>query len=89
MGHEESGFDVTSVGVSPLFVEDLGIQVNVTNVDGVIERESNHLRDSGASVVLWAQISRNLCTIFRTEAVRKLTQLLVTDWSTVGVSISI
>ena len=89
MGHEERGFDVTSIGVSPLFVEDLSVQVNVTNVDGVIKGESNHLRNSGTSVVLWTQISRNLCAILGTEAVRKLAQLFVTNWSTVGVSISI
>ena len=89
MRDEESGFDVTSVGVSPLLVEDLGIQVNVTNVDGIIKGECHHLGNSGTPVILRTQIARNFCTIFGTETVGKFAQLLVTNRSTVWVSISI
>ena len=88
MRDKESALDVTTIGVSPV-VEDLFVEVDVSDVDGVIEGESDHLRYSGAPVILWTQVSGHLGTILRAEAVRQSAESLVTLGSTVRISVSI
>ena len=85
MGHEECGFDVTAIGISPLSVEDLVIKVNVVVVDGIVEGNCDHLWDPVTSVVARAKVSGNLRTIFRAEAVGQLADVLVTEWSPVRI----
>ena len=61
--HEEGALDVTAIRVSALLVEDLSVQVNVSDVDCVIEGEGDHLGDEGAPVILRTQVSGNLSAV--------------------------
>ncbi len=45
VGDEERGLDGAAVGVEPLAVEDLVVELDVGDVDGVVERDGDHLRD--------------------------------------------
>jgi hypothetical protein len=63
---EEGGLDVTTVGIFAISVEDVLIQLHVIVVDGVIERDGDHLRD----VLCW-KISRDRSAILGAETVRQ------------------
>ena len=89
MGHEECGFDITTIGISPLLVEDFLVEINISNVDGVIECECDHLWDPGAPVILGTQVSGHLSSVLGAETVGQTTQSLVTLGSTVWVSVGI
>ena len=87
--HEECTFDITSVGIPPLLVEDFTVQVNVSNIDGVVEGECDHLRDSVTPVVLRAEIAGHLSSILRAEAVRKLAESFITRRSSVWIILTV
>jgi hypothetical protein len=89
VGHEECGFDVTAIGISPLSVEDLFIKVNVVVVDGIVEGNCDHLWDPFTSIVAGAKVSRNFRTIFGAEAVGQLADVLVAEWSPVWIVFNI
>ena len=89
MGHKEGGLYVTAVGIPPLSVEDLVIEVDVVVVDGVVEGDCDHLWDPVTSIVARAKVSRNLGTIFGAEAVGQLADVLVTKWSPVWIVFNI
>ena len=89
VGHEEGALDVTTVGVSALLVEDLGVEVDVSDVDRVVEGECDHLGDQGAPVVLGAEVPGDLGAVLGAEAVGQLAQLLITGGSAVGVGVSV
>ena len=92
MGDKETGFDITTIRIFPFLVEDLTVEVNVIVVDGVIEGDSNHLRHvlaSGACGTNPAEVTRNLCAILGTEAVRELANVAITWWGTIRVGIDI
>ena len=89
MGDKETGFDVTAIGIFPLLVEDLIVEVNVIIVDGIIEGDGNHLRHVvaiGACRTNLAEVTRNLCAILGTEAVRELANVAITWWGTIRVN---
>merc|ERR1711953_1438856 len=75
--HKESGLNITAIGVPPSS-EDLIIKVDVVVVDGVVKSDCDHLRDSLAVVVIWAEVAWHLRAILGAEAVRQLANLLVT-----------
>jgi len=89
MGNEEGGFDVTTIRVLSLLVEDFLIEVNVANIDSIIKGECDHLGNSCTSVILGTKISGDLSSIFRTETVWESAEGFITWGSTVGVSVSI
>lgn len=41
--HEERASDLAAVGVLPLAVEDLVVEVDVVHVDGAVEGDGDHL----------------------------------------------
>jgi len=90
--NKEGRLDITTVGVLPLPVEDLVVQVNVVVVDGVIEGDHDHLRNvlavgsSGSDI---AKFSRNLGAILRAEAVGQLTDGSITRRSSVGIGFNV
>lgn len=43
--YEEGGLDVAAIGVLPLSVEDLFVELDIVVVDGIIEGDGDHLRD--------------------------------------------
>lgn len=53
--NEESAFDRTSIWVISALFEKFLINVNVVVIDGVVERDHDHLRHLG-----WFQLARNL-----------------------------
>jgi len=53
VGEEESGLDVTPIGVFPI-LENLIIELDIVVVDGVIESDCNHLGN-----VLCLEITRD------------------------------
>ena len=89
---KEGGLDVATVGVLALLVEDLLVQVNVVVVDGVVKGDGDHLgnvlavRAGGSN---GAKASGDLGSILGTEAVRKFTDVGVTSWGSVGVSVDL
>merc|ERR1711936_133262 len=86
---EECTFDITSVGIPPLLVEDFTVQVNVSNIDGVVEGECDHLRDSVTSVILRAEVAGNLSSVLRAETVRKLAESFITRRSSVWIILTV
>jgi hypothetical protein len=92
VGDKKTGFDVTAIRIFSLLVEDLTVEVNVVVIDGIIEGDSNHLRHvlaSSASGTDLAEVTRNLCAILGTEAVRELANVAITWRGTIRVSINI
>merc|ERR1711981_501406 len=89
MGHKEGGLYVTAIGIPPLSVEDLVVEVDVVVVDGVVEGDCDHLWDSVTPIVARAKVSRNLRTIFGAEAVEQLADVLVAEWSPVWIVFNI
>ena len=87
--HEECALNITSVGIPPLFVEDFTVQVNISNVDGVVEGECDHLGDSVTPVVLRAEVARHLRAVLGAEAVRKLAQSFITWRGAVGITLTV
>ena len=67
VGHVERTLDVAAVGVLPLLVEYLGVQVDVVVVDGAVEGDGDHLRDSVAGAVPGAEASRDLGAVIAAE----------------------
>lgn len=59
MGDEERRFNVATVGVLALAVEDFFVELNVVVVDSVIESDGDHLGD----VFGW-QIARDDSAVF-------------------------
>jgi len=51
--HEESGFDVTTVGVPAFAIEYFLVQFDVVVVDGIVKGDRNHLRDFLGGQVVW------------------------------------
>lgn len=45
VGHKESGFDITTVGIFTFAVEDFFIQIDVVVINGIIKSNCNHLRN--------------------------------------------
>lgn len=92
VGNKEGRLDITTIGILPLPVEDLVVQVNVVVVDGVIEGDHDHLRNilaAGSSGSDIAKFSRNLGTILRAEAVGQLTDGSITRRSSVGIGFNV
>ena len=89
VGHEERGLDVAAVGVPPLLVEDLPVQVNVVVVDGVVKGDGDHLRDPVAPLVLGAQVAGHLRAALGAEAVGQLADVLVAGRGPVGVGVDV
>ena len=44
MGDKEGGFDITTVGIFALSVENLSVEVNVVVIDSIVKSDGNHLR---------------------------------------------
>ena len=66
MRDKERCFDVTSIRVLPFPVENFPIKVNVVVIDGIVEGDSDHLRDILAIRTgrpNFAQISRYLSAV--------------------------
>ena len=73
-------------------IENLTVEVNVVVVDGIVEGDSDHLRyilASRTSGTNLAQVAWYLCTILRTETVRKFANVAITWWCSVGVSVNV
>ena len=89
VGHEECALNITSVGIPPLFVEDFTVQVNISNVDGVVEGEGDHLGHSVAPVILGAEISGNLRAVLGAETVGEFAESFITGRGSVGVGVTV
>ena len=87
--HEESGLYVTAIGIPPLSVEDLIIEVNIVVVDGIVKGNGDHLWDPVTTIVAGAKVSGNLRSVLGAEAVRQLADVLVTQWSPVWIVFNI
>ena len=87
MGDIESSLDVTPVGIPSFLVKYFSIQVNVVIVDGVIERNSNHLWNSVTWTTVGTQTTRDSCPVFATEAVWELTNSQVAGWGSVWICV--
>lgn len=73
---EECGLDVAAIGVFPLAVKDLLIEVDVVVVDGVVEGYGNHLRDVSAVSIGGTDVTkaaRDLGPVFAAETVGQFT----------------
>lgn len=89
---KEGRLDITTIGVLPLPVEDLVVQINVVVVDGVIEGDHDHLRNVlavGSSRSDIAKLSGNLGSILRTEAVGQLADGSITRRSSVRIGFNV
>ena len=87
--YEKCGFNITSIGVPPLFVKDFTVQVNVSNIDGVIEGEGDHLGDSVTPVILGAEVSGNLRAVLGAETVGEFAESFITGRGSVGVGFTV
>ena len=87
MGDVEGSLDVTAVRILPLLVENLGVEVNVVVVDGVVEGDGDHLRDSVAGTSIGTETSRNLCAVVTAVTVREDTDGKVTLRCSVGIRV--
>ena len=74
----ESSLDVATVGILPLLVEDLGVEVNVVVIDGVVEGDGDHLRNSVAGTTIGTETTGNLGTIVTAVTVGQDTDCQVT-----------
>ena len=88
VGHKESSLNAATIGIDPV-VEDFIIKLNVVVVDGIIKGNCDHLGDPGAVGVGGAEVTRNLGSVLRTEAVGKLTNSLITRSCSVRIGVSI
>lgn len=66
MGDEEGRFDIATVGVLALAAENLLVQLDVVVVDGVVERDGDHLGH-----VFGRQVSGDGGAVLGAEAVRE------------------
>lgn len=84
VGNEVGGFDVATVWILTVSIEDLFVQFNVVVIDGIVERDRDHHRN----FLDW-QISGDGGTVFRAEAIRQDASLQVTWWGSVWIVFSI
>ena len=80
MRDEEGSLDHTSVGVVAAFFEDFIVEIDVVVVDGVVESDGNHLRNC-----VWLELSRDLSSVNRAEAVGKNALRLIARRCAVGI----
>lgn len=78
--YEESRLNVAPIRVLPLAIEHLLVQFDVVVVNGVVERDSDHLGH-----VLEGKIARDQCAVLGAEAVREDTDSGVARGCTVRV----
>jgi hypothetical protein len=78
------GFNVASVWVLSLPVEDLFVQVDVVVVDGIIEGDGDH----HGNIFGW-QVPGNRCAVLRAEAVGQNAHSWVAWRRTVGIGFDI
>ena len=86
------GLDVAAVGVLPLPVEDLIVQVNVVVVDGIVKGDGDHLGHVlavGTTGADLAEVSGHLGAILRAEAVGQLADGGVTGRGPVGIGLNV
>ena len=83
--HVERALDVASIGILPLLVEDLSVQVYVVVVDGVVEGDCDHLGNPVTGTISRTKTSGNLGTILATIAVRQNTNRLIARGGTVRI----
>jgi hypothetical protein len=83
----ESSLDVATVGILPLLIEDLGIEVNVVVVDGVVEGDGDHLRNSVAGTTIGTETTGNLGTIVTAVTVGQDADSQVTLRGSVGIRV--
>ncbi len=92
VGYKEGGLNLAAIGVLPLPVEDLLIEVNVVVVDGVIKGDGDHLGDVlavGPGGPDLAESSRHLGAVLRAEAVGELADAGVAGGSAVGIGVDV
>ena len=80
VGHVEGALDGAAIRVDGLSVENVSVQINVVGVNGPVESNCDHLRH-----LVGVNISRDSCSIRRTETIRKLTRGGVTFGGAVGI----
>ena len=78
VGDVESSLDVTTVGIFPLLVEDLGVEINIVVVDGVVEGDGDHLRNSVAGSSVGAETAGYLRAVVTAVTVGQDTHRQVT-----------
>ena len=83
----ESSLDVATVGILPLLVEDLGIEVNVVVIDGVVEGDGDHLGHPVAGSTIRTETTRNLGTIVATVTVGEDADSQITFRCSVGIRV--
>ena len=89
MGDKEGRLDIATIWVSSLLGEDLLIQVNISNIDGIVKGQHDHLWDPITSLSLRTQSSRHLGPILGTKAVGEPTQISIAWKSTIWIGVSI
>ena len=87
MGDVEGSLDVATVWILSLLVEDLGVEVNVVVVDGVVEGDGDHLRNSITRSTIRTETPGNLGTIIAAVTVGEDADSEVTLWSSVGIRV--
>ena len=83
----ESSLDVATVWILPLLVEDLGVEVNVVVVDGVVEGDGDHLRNSVAGTTIRTETPGDLGTVVTAVTVGQDADSQVTLGGSVGVGV--
>ena len=73
MRHVEGSLDVATVGILPLLVEDLGVEIYVVVVDGIVEGNGDHLGNSVAGSTVRAETTGNLRAIVTAVTIRQHT----------------
>lgn len=84
VGHEESGFDFTSIGILATSIEHFFVEIDVVVIYGIVKCNCNHHWD-----ILGGKISRNGCSILRAETIGQNAHGGITGGSPIGVIINI
>jgi hypothetical protein len=87
--HKEGGFDVAAVGITTLLVEDLGVEIDVVVVNGVVKGDRHHLGHAIATIVLGTEVAGDFGAVLGAEAIGQLANVLVAGWGAVGIRVDI
>ena len=87
MRNIKCSLDITTIGILPLLIEDLGVEVDVVVVDGAVEGDGDHLRHSVTRTLSWTQTSGYTSPVLGAETVWQDTNIQVTGRSSVRVSV--
>lgn len=77
---EESSPDLAAVGILPLAVEEVFVQVDVVDVNGPVKRDRNHLGH-----LRWLDVAGNAGAVGGTEAVGQDALRCVAIWRSIGI----